>query len=342
VDILLVIFYTSSPWLLRTIKAPEDRIHAVLGTEGEEGLKQNPASGRSALRPPAACLIVLLFCAFLPPAWATVELAEKTGKDCAVCHLNPSGGGELTPAGREHLPRPSFGDHAARYGRLAIRYIHILGAFFWFGTILYAHLVLKLSSAAYGLPGELVRIGLVSIAVISVTGTILAIKRFPSLSSVTETSFGVLFLIKVGLFLVMALSALFTVLVLRPKLNRSKAKKLPDPAKGLDHYDLASFDGEQGKSAYIAYKGKVYDVSSSPLWTAGRHFGRHQAGLDLTAMLGQAPHGDDRLQGLPLVGDLAEDRKHALAGIKVFYFIAYLNLALVFLILFILALWRWT
>jgi len=69
--------------------------------------------------------------------------------------------------------------------------------------------------------------------------------------------------------------------------------------------ELAAFDGKDGQPVYVAYKGKVYDVSDSKLWKSGRHMKRHDAGLDLTVDLAQAPHGEDRLERYPQVGVVA-------------------------------------
>ena len=68
--------------------------------------------------------------------------------------------------------------------------------------------------------------------------------------------------------------------------------------------ELKQHDGENGRSAYIAYKGKVYDVTDNPLWTGGDHQGEHKAGVDLTEELSQAPHGEDELAMVKLIGIL--------------------------------------
>jgi len=70
--------------------------------------------------------------------------------------------------------------------------------------------------------------------------------------------------------------------------------------------ELAKYDGKDGRPAYIAADGKVYDVTGSKLWKLGRHMNRHGAGLDLSVDLGQAPHGMDRLERYPQVGVLHE------------------------------------
>jgi predicted heme/steroid binding protein len=68
--------------------------------------------------------------------------------------------------------------------------------------------------------------------------------------------------------------------------------------------ELAEYNGQGGKPAYIAYKGKVYDVSASSFWLDGDHLGTHQAGKDLTEDLEVAPHGDETLERTKLVGML--------------------------------------
>jgi predicted heme/steroid binding protein len=71
--------------------------------------------------------------------------------------------------------------------------------------------------------------------------------------------------------------------------------------------ELAKYNGQDGAQVFIAYKGKVYDVSGSFLWQNGRHQVTHVAGKDLTEDLAQAPHGSDLLDIFPVVGMLIED-----------------------------------
>jgi predicted heme/steroid binding protein len=68
--------------------------------------------------------------------------------------------------------------------------------------------------------------------------------------------------------------------------------------------ELARYNGKNGNPAYVAYKGKVYDLSASFLWKDGMHQVFHRAGVDLTNALEQAPHGADVLEKFPLVGIL--------------------------------------
>jgi predicted heme/steroid binding protein len=68
--------------------------------------------------------------------------------------------------------------------------------------------------------------------------------------------------------------------------------------------ELKQYDGTDGRPAYIAYKGKVYDVTDSFLWIDGDHQGQHAAGKDLTEDMALAPHGEETLERVKLVGVL--------------------------------------
>ena len=75
---------------------------------------------------------------------------------------------------------------------------------------------------------------------------------------------------------------------------------MPDTQLSIE--ELAQKDGTQGRPVYVAYEGKIYDVSQSSLWKTGRHMRRHSSGKDLTADMGGAPHGPEVLQRYPQVG----------------------------------------
>lgn len=71
--------------------------------------------------------------------------------------------------------------------------------------------------------------------------------------------------------------------------------------------ELAEYDGKEGRPAYVAAYGKVYDASDSALWEQGEHFDEHYAGRDLTEELDSfAPHGPENLDFVSEVGVLSE------------------------------------
>jgi len=74
--------------------------------------------------------------------------------------------------------------------------------------------------------------------------------------------------------------------------------------KEFDADELAGFNGESGNPTYIAYDGKVYDVSQSKLWRKGQHMNRHRSGENLTSDMQAAPHDFNVLERFPQVGTL--------------------------------------
>lgn len=70
--------------------------------------------------------------------------------------------------------------------------------------------------------------------------------------------------------------------------------------------ELSLYNGKNGAPAFIAYKGRVYDVSNSFLWLGGVHQVLHSAGTDLTGSLAGAPHGEDLLERFAEVETLTD------------------------------------
>lgn len=67
--------------------------------------------------------------------------------------------------------------------------------------------------------------------------------------------------------------------------------------------ELIEYDGKNGRRAFIAFNGKVYDVTDSSKWRDGLHFKAHSAGTDLSNALHEGTHGPEVLAGFPVVGD---------------------------------------
>jgi predicted heme/steroid binding protein/uncharacterized membrane protein len=84
--------------------------------------------------------------------------------------------------------------------------------------------------------------------------------------------------------------------------------------KEMTSEELIANNGKDGKPIYIAFGGKIYDVTKSPLWSKGLHMNRHPSGKDLTGEISAAPHGTEVLERYPQVGFLKkgapEELKH--------------------------------
>lgn len=290
---------------------------------------------------------------FPSPSHATTEYARQTGMECRQCHVDAAGGGQLTRTGEQFIADLKEKglyrslSKTQKVVRFCIGYIHLLTAIVWFGTIFYVHILLKPAYAARGLPkGELL-LGWVSIVILAVTGTLLTIARVPAWGVLFSTRFGILLSIKIFLFLIMASTAAVVTFVIGPKLKRKlKDRWREDIAKGkqdLTTEELHRFDGKEGRPAFVAYRGRIYDVTKSKLWKDGSHARKHLAGSDLTDALKTAPHAEDKILSMPEVGKLIAAGQKIPKPVpeRVFYFFAYLNLVFVFLITFVIALWRW-
>jgi predicted heme/steroid binding protein/uncharacterized membrane protein len=84
--------------------------------------------------------------------------------------------------------------------------------------------------------------------------------------------------------------------------------------KEITSEELIANNGKDGKPIYVAFQGKIYDVTKSPLWSKGLHMNRHPSGKDLTGEISAAPHGTEVLERYPQAGILKkgapEELKH--------------------------------
>jgi predicted heme/steroid binding protein len=273
------------------------------------------------------------------PAVATEDYAELSGEECAYCHLDQGGGGPLTLQGSAFavggykwpIPAGTKAAHLSggmKWLRFLLGFIHLLAAIAWFGTIFYVHLVLRPSYAKGGLPKTEVRIAWGAMVALLATGIPLTKLRFHNPEALFATHSGNLLLIKIGLFLFLVCSAAFITLILSPKLKKLRASWQQN-------------DGLGGHPSWVKVDDLLYDVTDSKRWQGGNHFGRHQAGEDLTEALKGAPHGIEKLE---------EFRSFSLVGgglhkesleVRVLFIMAYVNLFVAFGVVVVLALWRW-
>ena len=81
--------------------------------------------------------------------------------------------------------------------------------------------------------------------------------------------------------------------------------EIPDKTFTLE--ELAQFDGQKGRAAYVAVDGVVYDVTNVPAWKGGLHAGGSiRAGGDMTETIKRDPHGPENLEAAVFVGRMAE------------------------------------
>jgi len=292
---------------------------------------------------------LLLFLLYPALSFATPEYAQQTELECKHCHVQPTGGHALTQSGVKFLEDlkskglykpPSV---TRQFLHLIMGYLHIMTGILWFGTIMYVHILLKPAYASKGLPRGELRLGWLSMVLILISGVYLTIERVPSWETFISTRFGILLSIKIILFLVMLSSAVIVTRYIGPRLRKQQSLTSSLDSGLCTPDGLCQFDGKDDRPAYIAYKGIIYDVANSKLWKSGMHMMKHAAGNDLTDMLRNAPHGEDKVLALPQVGRLIASAEKFIRPFheRLFYFFAYMNLVLVFLIVFVIALWRW-
>jgi predicted heme/steroid binding protein/uncharacterized membrane protein len=87
---------------------------------------------------------------------------------------------------------------------------------------------------------------------------------------------------------------------------------MSDTDRQITEDELKKCDGQEGRPGWVAFRGKVYDVSASQRWPGGTHMKRHQGGKDLTSEFAAAPHDEKVFQRFPVVGTLvAAERKRS-------------------------------
>ncbi len=280
---------------------------------------------------------------------ATSEFAVKTGLECSRCHLTPAGGSGLTITGKEYFAKIKAegiyrpGSAARRIATVFMGYLHLMASIVWFGTIMYVHILLKPAYASKGLPKGELRLGWLSMIVVLITGVYLTVVKVHTWETFYTTQYGALLGLKILLFMTMLTSAVIVTIYIGPMLRKQRSQGVMKISHDITLEQLSHFDGREGRPAYIAYRGVIYDLTQSRLWKNGSHVTKHNAGNDLTEILKTAPHGEDKVIGMPQVGRLvvSGEKTSRPFHIRLFFFFAYMNLVLVFIITLIIAVWRW-
>ncbi len=293
--------------------------------------------------------LIALFSLLTPyDVMATTEYSARSGQSCLTCHQNAEGG-TLTAAGLEYSASgyvwPPEGGYRIlgpikKSVRLVLGILHVLASFLWFGTILYVHILLRPAYAEKGLPKGEVILGLTSMTIVGITGVLLTISRIKSLQVLFTSPWGIVLSIKILLYAIMIFSAFVAVFFVGPRLRKAVREAIL-PKGVFDPLTLSAFDGKNKRPAFIAFKGKVYDMSGLKLWRDGLHM-KHPAGTDLSDAIAKAPHKEEKLEGVKMVGAYdATLKPPKTPAQKAFYFIAYMNLIIVFLVLITIGIWRW-
>ncbi|MBI4773521.1 MAG: CopD family protein [Deltaproteobacteria bacterium] len=304
-------------------------------------------------------LLTIQCLSFLSPAQATEEYAERTGRECTYCHVESIGGrlnttgfafirnGYQYPIPSEVLEKVrSFRSPVFKTVRFIVGYLHLLAAMVFFGAIFYIHIFVKPATLVGGIPRSERILGVSCMAALILTGIFLTWERIYRWEQFFNNTFGLMLFVKMALFAVMILNALFAITILHRRMGR-EAHGSPDPADAehAGFSDVGRFDGTGGRPAYVLYENKVYDVSKSAKWKDGKHFGRHTAGTDLTEAMKGAPHGPEVLERVTYVGEKPETAPSAGRSPgpahRVFVGVAYANLVIIFLILGCISVWRW-
>lgn len=84
------------------------------------------------------------------------------------------------------------------------------------------------------------------------------------------------------------------------------SKNSRDELKNYTVDEVARFDGQDGRSAYIIVSGLVYDVTNIKAWSQGKHYGV-TAGKDVTNYFETCHHNEkEKLNKLTVVGSVVE------------------------------------
>ncbi len=302
---------------------------------------------------------VLLHHLFIPsPVQATDNYATRTGKGCIFCHQESTGGplktvgfayiksGYQYPISERILEKAeSLQTPLHKTLRFIIGYLHLLAAVIFFGAIFYIHIFVKPFRLTGGIPKYERILGISCMIILALTGSYLTWVRISKWEQFFNNTFGLMLFIKIVLFLLMVTIGITAVTVIHRRMQKEAASPESPPDTGeITLANLSYFDGSSGKPAYVVYEGKIYDVGNSPKWENGRHFGKHTAGSDLTDALKGAPHAAEVFENVKYIGEIAKKQatiEKTSSTRKIFITMTYINLAIIFLILACISVWRW-
>jgi predicted heme/steroid binding protein len=299
--------------------------------------------------------LLLVLGAFSQEVTATEAYGRKTGKGCIFCHTESSGG-QLKTVGFAYIRNgyqypipPNILQKAEALQtpfqktlRFFIGYLHLLAGVIFFGAIFYIHIFVKPTRLTGGIPKAERILGVSCMLALTLTGLYLTYVRIDRWEQFFNNTFGLMLFIKICLFATMVAIGLTAITIIHRHMGAEEKK--PVPQEPVSRSNLHHFDGSDDRPAYFIYQDDIYDVTGSDKWENGRHFGKHAAGSDLTAALEGAPHGVevfDRIQHVGKVATAGEKPSPGRPAQKIFVWMAYTNLVIIFLILVCISVWRW-
>jgi len=301
-------------------------------------------------------VIMLFFLAGSTGLHAKEEYARKTGKGCAFCHQESTGGplkatglayirnGYRYPIAERVLEKAeSLQTPFHKTARFVVGYLHLLAAVIFFGAIFYIHIFVRPTRLVGGIPKYERILGVSCMVTLTLTGVYLTWVRMGRWEHFFSSTFGLMLFIKILLFALMVSIAVTAITVIHRRMGKEATSPAPAASDRITRTTLGRFDGTDGERAYIVYNNKIYDVTDSEKWKEGQHFRKHAAGMDLTAALAGAPHGPEVLDNVAYVGELADSGEVVppRPAHRIFAVLAYTNLVIIFLILACISVWRW-
>lgn len=91
--------------------------------------------------------------------------------------------------------------------------------------------------------------------------------------------------------------------------KNEEAAVLSSEKRNISQQELATANGKNGQTCYVAVDKVVYEIKDAPDWIDGKHVtsdGQAYCGADMSQVIDKSPHGRKMLDQLVVVGRLTE------------------------------------
>ena len=288
-------------------------------------------------------LIIAIILLLIFPANALPKYSEETGLECTACHTNPKTG-DLNEFGKEFRMKKEFSFSVSRELAFIVGSLHLFSAVFWVGAIIFVHVILTPDIVvAGGAPKKELLLGWTGIFCTGISGFLLTYFKYSSVEELLTTESGKIILVKIFIYLFMVSTAVLLTFSLNRKFKEAQVN--PALISKVNLAKLEKFDRIEDKSrVLVSVFGLVYDFSTSKMWKDGVHAGVHKAWRDLTEEIKKSPHGIsvlERFKPIGYVGEALKNLEEVKSAVKVFKLMAYMNLFLGVLAVFLGSYVRW-